>query len=180
MKSAISLFEEAIFWLRANYLNYRFFTERDVVWTIQTHIISVILKEKLPYKVMNDYPILRGKRRSLCADITMLDFDERPELVAEFKYEPAHKREDIPRSKFPVVFWNEGILKDIERIHTFTSGDFTGDRTAKVAYALFIDEGSHFKQKQPPPGSRWEDWNISIIPPHNVSVLWSKAESVER
>lgn len=176
MKSATQLFEEAILWLRANYKNYRFFTERDLVWTIQTHLIIAIEEEKLPFKVMNDYPILRGKRRSLCVDIAILDFEEHPELVAEFKYEPAHKREDIPPSKFPVVFWNEGILKDIERIHTFTSSDFTGDRTAKVAYALFIDEGSHFKQKEPPPGSSWEDWNISILPPHHVSVLWSKVQ----
>ena len=72
MKSATKLFEEAILWLRANYKNYRFFTERDMVWTIQTQVISVIGKEKLPYKVMNDYPILRGKRRSLCADIAIL------------------------------------------------------------------------------------------------------------
>ena len=104
MKSATQLFEEAILWLRANYKNYRFFVERDIVWTIQTHVISVIEKEKLPYKVMNDYPILHGKRRSLCADIAILGLDELSELVAEFKYEPAHKREDIPRSKFPVVF----------------------------------------------------------------------------
>jgi len=180
MKSTTKLFEEAILWLRANYINYCFFTERDVVWTIQTHLIKVIEKGKLPHKVMNDYPILRSKRRSLCADIAILGQDELPELVVEFKYEPAHKREDMPRSKFPVVFWNEGILKDIERIHTFTSRDLTGDRTAKVAYALFIDEGSHFKQKEPPPGSRWKDWNISVISPHHVSVLWSKAESVAR
>jgi len=177
VKSATKLFEEAILWLRANYINYCFFTERDVVWTIQTHLIKAIGKEKLPYKVMNDYPILRGKRRSLCADIAISGLDELPELVAEFKYEPAHKREDIPRSKFPVVFWNEGILKDIERIHTFTSRDLTGDRTARVAYALFIDESSYFRHREPPQGSYWEDWNISIIPPHNVSVLWSKTES---
>ncbi|MFC1938000.1 hypothetical protein ACFLWY_05550, partial [Chloroflexota bacterium] len=59
----------------------------------------------------------------------------------------------------------------------FTNREFTGDKTATSAYALFIDEGSHFKRREPPPGSLWEDWDISVISPHHVSVLWSKVES---
>lgn len=173
MKSATKLFEEAILLLRANYNNYRFFTERDIVWTVQSYLIKTIEKEKLPYKVMNDYAMLPGKRRSISTDIAILNNDH-PELVAEFKYEPAHKREDIPSNKFPVVFWNEGVLKDIERINKFTNKDFAGDKATKVAYALFIDEGSYFQHKEPPPGSRWEDWDISVIPSHPISVLWSE------
>ncbi len=146
-----------------------------MVWTIQTHLIKAIENEGLPYKVMNDHPILPGKRRSLSADIVILN-SEPPDLVAEFKYEPAHRREDIPHSKFPVVFWSEGVLEDIKRINKFISKDCAGDKAVIVAYALFFDEGSYFRHKEPPVGSRWEDWDVSVIPPHQVSVLWSKAK----
>jgi hypothetical protein len=33
----------------------------------------------------------------------------------EFKYEPDHRRRGFWPTKFPVVFWKEGVGKDIER-----------------------------------------------------------------
>ncbi len=175
IKSATELFEEAIVWLRASYKQYRFFAERDIVWTVQTHIIDKIEEKGLPYRILNDYPVWRGERRSLCVDLAILSLDGVLELVAEFKYEPAHKRKDIPFSKFPVVSWREGVLEDIERIKKFVCRDFAGDKTADIAYALFIDEGSHFRHWEPPQGSTWQDWHVDIILGRKVWVLLSKA-----
>jgi hypothetical protein len=95
------------------------------------------------------------------------------EVAAEFKYEPAHARSDIWPSKFPVVFWGrEGVGGDMERIQRFVS-----EGKARVAYSLFIDEGSHFRHRDPPTESKWMDWEVSVAPPHYVSILWSRAES---
>ena len=38
MQTAVELFENTLNWLQENYFNFRFFTERDVVWTLQTHL----------------------------------------------------------------------------------------------------------------------------------------------
>lgn len=55
-----------------------------------------------------------------------MDENDIAEVAAEFKYEPSHRRNDILRSKFPVVFWNDdGVGKDIdiEGIHEFVSNE---------------------------------------------------------
>jgi hypothetical protein len=93
------------------------------------------------------------------ADLVILDSTEVVEMAAEFKYEPSHKRNDIPSRKFSVVTWGyDGIAKDMERVREFV------DRgKAKVAYAVFIDEGGHFHQKHlAPPGSEWKDWGNEV------------------
>jgi len=136
MKTATELFEEALEWLRRNYVRFRFFAERDIVWTVQVRLIEAIEQEQLPFRVFNEYVMLAGKRRRL-SDLAILGQDSLVELAAEFKYEPAHSRDDIQTQKLPVVFWGrDGVGKDVERIQEFvkTSG-------AKVAYAVFIDEG---------------------------------------
>ncbi len=173
MTGAEQLFENAVAWLRRGYGSFRFFVERDVVWTVQTYIIRVLDEQALPYKVINDYPLLSGKRRSICTDLAILSPNGTVEVAVEFKYEPAHVRSDIWPSKFPVVFWGrEGVGGDIERIQRFVS-----EGAARIAYSLFIDEGSYFRHRDPPPESKWIDWNTSVVPPHHVSVLWCKAES---
>src|SRR5690242_16270653 len=94
---ATELFENAIGWLQQNYANFQFFVERDVVWTIQMYLIKQIKERDLPYKVFNDFPILPGSRRSLSADIAILNSNENDlvEVAAEFKYEPSHRRSDV-------------------------------------------------------------------------------------
>lgn len=168
MNEATTLFEDAMAWLREHYADYRFFTERDIVWTVQMRLITEIDDQGLPYRVFNDYRMLPGKRRGLSADLVILH-DDLVEVAIEFKYEPSHKRTDIPPDKFDVVSWSsDGVGKDVQRVHEFVSKGKTG-----VAYAVFIDEGQHFRHRSPHPGSEWIEWE-----PSGPSVLWSRvAES---
>ena len=170
MTRAEELFENTIAWLKHEYNGFQFFVERDVVWTLQRHILSVIREQALPCIVFNDYPILPSKRRSICTDLAILSRNGVVEVAVEFKYEPAHARSDIWPSKFPVVFWgHEGVGGDIERIQRFVN-----ESKAKVAYSLFVDEGGYFRHREAPPGAEWIDWEVSVVPPHHVSILWAK------
>ena len=164
--NAEELFLQSMQWLESNYKDYRFYLERDVVWTIQTHLNDLIRLHSLPYKTFNDYPMIKGNRRSLSADIALLNENAEVDLAIEFKYEPSHLRTDIPRSKFPVVAWGkEGVLKDIQRIY-----DFVEQGKAKVCYAIFVDEGDTFSDRTPHPGSEWKKWDAS------GSILLSRSE----
>jgi hypothetical protein len=109
---AVNLFENSISWLRENYASFRFFTERDIVWTLQNHIIADIEANALTYRIHHNFPVLPGKT----VDLAIFNSDNSIALAAEFKYEPARSREykDILPTKFPVVFWDEGVGKDME------------------------------------------------------------------
>ncbi len=173
MSEASQVFEESIEWLHDNYLRFRFFTERDVVWTLQRHLSEQMQARALPYRVFNDYPILPGTRRSLCADIAILNGQNEVEVAAEFKYEPAHERTDIWPSKFlpTVVFWgDDGVGKDVKRVQ-----EFVQKGAARSAYAVFIDEGSLFRNRLAHPGSSWVDWKSAAIGSNCVAVLWTSA-----
>ena len=165
---ASDLFESALRWLQGRYAGFRFFAERDVVWTLQLRISQEIERAGLRYRVFNDYTISRGIR----ADIVILDGDS-VEVAAEFKYEPSHARRadsggDIWPSKLDpsVVFWtgDGSVEKDVQRVHKYIE-----QHNAKVAYSIFIDEGSHFSWRPPHPRSKWIDWG------RDVSVHWSQA-----
>jgi len=154
MTTAADLFEQALEWLRQNYSALRFFVERDVVWTVQSRIAQQIAQAQLPYKVFNDHPVLPGNRRHIAADIAILDAKTGAlEVVAEFKYEPSHQRTDILEQKLPVVFWRQGVIEDTARIRQFVQ-----QGGARVAFAVFIDEGGYFRNHTPPPASEWKDW----------------------
>ena len=98
------LFGECLAWLDSTYWDHRFFTERDLVWTLQRLLLDRIERDGLPYRLFNDYPIAPGNRRGLCCDLVFLDEDGHPELVVEFKFEPDHTRTDIWPTRIPVVF----------------------------------------------------------------------------
>jgi len=172
MKKATELFENTIEWLKENYGNFIFFLERNLVWTVQKHIIELIKKNNLPFKIFNYYPILPGKRRHLCTDLAILSLNKTLEIAVEFKYEPSHYRDDILQSKLPVVFWGkDGVGKDIKRIK-----EYIDKGKAEITYLVFIDEGGHFRHKYPHPFSKWIDWEIEGPKFNKISVLWSKIE----
>jgi len=128
---ASELFEHAIAWLKDNYGQFQFFVERDIVWTLQQYLVSQIKEYGLPFRIFNDYPILPGNRRSLCADLAILNTDSLVEVAAEFKYEPSHTRGDIWPTKLKpsVVFWrDDGVGKDVKRVQ-----DYVAMGKAKVA-----------------------------------------------
>jgi hypothetical protein len=166
MSTPVELFEEALDWLRANYANRRFFCERDIVWTVQKRLLELIATGNQPYQVFNDYPMLPGMRRSLSADLVILDGNS-VAVAVEFKYEPGHKRADIVPAKLPVVSWgNDGAGKDVQRIHTFVSLG-----KSQVAYSIFIDEGGYFSHRPPHPNSTWSAWE------NDVHVLCARASN---
>lgn len=172
MESSTELFLSTMEWLKENYFSFRFFMERDVVWTVQKHIIELVEQKGIPYQVFNDYPILPGKgRRSRSVDLAIVNQGQIIEVAAEFKYEPSHRRQDICRHKLPVVFWTEksGVGKDVERVR-----DFIAAGKAKIAYSVFIDEGGHYRKRTPYQGSRWVDWESNETEIYKISVLWSQ------
>ncbi len=182
MTTAEELFEKAITWLKENYASFRFFTERDVVWTIQKRLLGEINEQALPYRVFNDYPILPGNHRSICTDLAILGISNNVDVVAEFKYEPAHERKDkdIWPSKFKptVVFWGDqkqSVYKDVMRI-----AEYASLRKTKIAYSFFIDEGSYFRSKkryEALAGAQWLDWYTVTTSPYHISVLMSKVQA---
>lgn len=165
---SVELFENAMAWLQEHYAEFRFFMERDVVWTVQRQIIREIEGNNLPYRVFNDDSLLPRTR----ADLVIFDSAGSAEVAVEFKYEPAHSRGvdrggDIRPSKFPVITdWKE-VEKDFQRIQQYAE-----QGKVKAAYALLIDEGSHFSHNSAPPGGEWRDWG------QNRRVLWVKAGKV--
>ena len=163
---SVELFEATVSWLRENYACFRFFTERDIVWTIQTRIWELIEKQTLGYRVFHNFPVIPGKT----TDLAILSQGNSVEIAAEFKYEPAHSRKfvDMWPTKFPVVFWEDGVGKDMERIR-----DFVSKGKAKTAYAILIDEGGYFSWKRPFIGSEWVDWG------NGISVLWAQVRKSE-
>ena len=180
---ATELFENTMDWLREHYEEYHFFTERDVVWTIQTKLINEVIRKDLPYFIFNDYAPSKGQR----PDLVILAEDGSVIVNAEFKYEPSEGRRAfsrvmrlgvlqgrLQRLRFPlkkessigprhrVVAW-ANIEKDIERAKEYVEH---GEATA--AYSIFIDEGGRFRRKAACQGSEWRDWGAGR------QVLWSK------
>ncbi len=165
---ATELFEEALRWLQREYKEYKFFAERDIVWTVQLRILQEIERAGLSYRVFNDHTMWRGVR----ADLAILDGDS-VEVAAEFKYEPSHDRRadrggDIWPSKLDpsVVFWrgkDGSVEKDVQRVR-----DYVEQGKATAAYSVFIDEGGRFNWRDPHPGTEWIDWG------HGIWVLWSQ------
>ena len=163
MTTATEVFEGAMQWLHEHYSEYRFFTERDVVWTVQLKIGEVIREEGLHYAVFDNYTIPPAPPPG--ADLVILDTDEIIDVVCEFKYEPSRRRNDFRPGKLKQsrVFWsgNGSVGKDIERVREFVERG-----KADTGYSVFIDEGSRFRHNVPFEGSKWIDWD------DGVSVLW--------
>lgn len=175
---ASELFETTISWLQQNYAQFQFFVERDVVWTLQNQLNHEVKRQKLPYRIVNDFPILPGSRRSYCTDLAILldGQDKIAEVAVEVKYEPSHRRKDIWPTKISpsVVFWgNDGVGKDVERVK-----EFVALGKAKVAYSMFIDEGGFFKHRPPHPNTKWIHWDALDSSAHRVSLLWSRFPSI--
>ena len=189
IKEASVIFEESIDWVKENYEKFYFHKERDIVWTIHKKITEIIKENNLPYKVYDEYPIMPGNRSSIRADLAILKKDFIPrqgntiEVAAEFKYEPDHEREDMltffydaqgnKKTKFPLVFWKEGVGKDIDNAREYFSL-----KLAKTSYSIFIDEGGYFRHNAPFVGSRWVDFPLSSNELKMISILWFKLPNI--
>jgi hypothetical protein len=172
VQPACALFERAVDWLREHYGQFEFWVERDLVWTVQTRLRLIISEDHLPYEVFNDYPLLPGTRRARSADLVIRHVGGQILVVAEFKYEPSHHRAEFRAlpGKLPVGFWGtEGVAKDIARIR-----EFVEEGAARMAYAVFIDEGQHFRHRPAHPGAIWRDWNPAQPDGPPPAVLWAQ------
>ncbi len=166
---SLQLFEDAVNWLRSNYSCFNFFLERDIVWTLQTRIITEARKQQLPLSVYDNHK-LPGSRR--LADLAIVNAGNSPEILVELKYEPDHNRTDITAGKLnpSKVYWNHprdgGVEPDIARAR-----EFVNEGIARVGCSMLIDEGSHFSGKPAPEGSRWVEWGQSPYSQARISVL---------
>jgi len=167
---AAALVEETFAWLREHYSQFEFWAERDLVWTVQSRLRHVIAERRLPYQVLNGYPLLAGVRRARSADLVIRDADGTVLVAVECKYEPSHHRAEVLPDKLPVVLWGvDGVAKDVARIREFVS-----QGVARAAYAVFVDEGGYLRHRPAHPGSVWLDWPPSRPDGHAVSVLWAR------
>ena len=185
MIGAADLFEQAMAWLRENYGTFRFFTERDAVWTVQRHIQTL----SDAHRCFHGYPLLPGQGfGAICADLAIQPMPVPPatkdttgrwrqsppvEVAVEFKYEPAHSRgfdpsndvTDIWPTKFPIINWTS-VEEDIRRIR-----EFVAKGRAKVAYAILVDEGGYFRRRASSLHGTWVDWA------NGPSVHWTRVEA---
>ena len=168
---ASALFEETLEWLREHYGEFEFWTERDLVWTVQMRLRLLITERSLPLQIFNDYPMLPGTRRARSADLVIRNASKEVMVAAEFKYEPSHARPEFVAlaSKLPLVFWSsDGVAKDVARIREFVEAGVT-----RAGFAVFVDEGRYFRHRPPHPGTAWHDWNASQPGCLSPSVLWA-------
>lgn len=174
-EEAARLYEDAINWLQHNYSSYRFFAERDIVWTLQLHLLREIERQHLHLKVFDNHKMPNKTQ----VDLAILEQSAGSVLfVAELKYEPDHARVDIYPGKLrpSKVFWdskrNHGVVQDINRIETLIDRGLS-----EVGYVTFIDEGGHHACHEEPKGSIWDyDWGKSPYSENTMAVLLFKRQ----
>lgn len=156
----LQLLDGAIAELRRTYGDLCFYTERDIVWTLQRWLIQQCANRGLPFLVFNDHATEPGQYRALSADIALVIESSAP-VVMELKYEPSHRRADIGTGKFPVIGWS-GVEEDCRRVRRWVSSGM-----AASGIALLIDEGATFSARSvaghrwpipPVDGGTWEEW----------------------
>jgi len=165
MNTAAVIFEQDMEWLQNNYGVYH--KERNIVLAIRDHLNEIFGERNLPYKALDEFKMPMGERADIV--IRRLDSGE-VEVAVEFKYEPSHTRKsEFSQGAFPVTFWNE-ICNDVSKVHRYVA-----DGHARVAYAVFVDEGRYHRWRECPPRSDWKDWEGSPYHPYSISLLWARA-----
>lgn len=149
--SADALVAAAMAKLRLEYPSQRFNVERDVVWTVQRWLAASAAERG--WRVWNDYPMVKGPRRALSADLAITGDDGLVLCAVEFKYEPSPSRSDVQRQKLPVIDWR-GAAADSVRI-----ADWVGIGRSATGWAVCIDEGNVLHRRGLAiPGGEWQSW----------------------
>lgn len=157
---ATALFESTMELIRQEGVGV-FEKEDNLVRDAIARMEHTIAEDGLPYHLVREQCI-SGKR----VDLAILGADDSILVAVEFKYEPSRARSsEFSTGKFAVVDWvgKYSVQEDVERVH-----DYVAQGKAKTAYAVLIDEGGHFRNRTPHPGSEWLDWD------NGVSALWTK------
>jgi len=158
-------FTDALAWLLDDYGRWRFFTRRDVAWSLQRRLLDEFQRRGVAWGVAHDHGVLPGPRRRLPSDLAVLDEAGRVELAVELRYEPAASRGDLRRERLPLVTWAQ-VLGDHARAERIRRGGH-----ARNAMALLLDEGGRFRERSAPTGARWEDARGAAAP-GSLSILW--------
>jgi hypothetical protein len=171
---AAKLYEDTVNWLLHNYSAHRFFTERDIVWTIQLHLLQEIERRRLYLQVFDNHKM----PNKIQVDLVLVEPSNSSALVvAELKYEPDHARVDISPGKLhpSKVFWdspNSGVVQDISRIETLIDGGLS-----EAGYVTLIDEGGHHSWREEPRGSIWDrDCGKSPYSDNRIAALLFKRQ----
>ncbi len=168
--NGIRLLEDALAKLKVTYRQYLSFAERDVAWTLQLSMLEALRSSKADLQMYNNHKV--APRRLV--DLAVVR-GSAVETVLELKYEPDHDRTDITPGKLSpsVVYWNSkrdgGVIPDIERVRYFVEHG-----AARTGCSVLIDEGSYFRHREAPEGSRWENWGKSPYSASGISVLVAK------
>ena len=159
------LVDAALDFVRDWYDTFRFFKERDIEWTLQKHIWTLIEDHDLPMRVFDQHSMPGGNR----ADIVITDTALTVLFIVELKYEPNKERADILGVKVPATNWQE-IIQDIEKVDGYVLR-----REAPVAISILVDEGSEYRGKALPlhAPAEWIDWT-PYVSRHPVSVLTTR------
>lgn len=165
------LVKEALGALGETYGEQVFYVERDIVWTVQRRLTSLVSGSGRPWRVYNDYPMIRGPRRATSADLVITDATSRVLAAVEFKYEPCHRRVDLLKAKLPVTSWSE-IVHDTDRVR-----DFVGRGITPVAFAVVIDEGAYLARRDLSVYADRESWRGEPHHDHPVEALIFRFES---
>lgn len=152
---AEDVFLAALGWIETNYRRQRFFNERDLERSLQARMSWLISERRLPLRVFHGYPMKSADGRRRNVDLAILDENDHVALGVELKYEPARSRDgvDLWPGKIPVTEW-KGVEADVDRIE-----EWAGAGRLEVGYAVFIDEGSAYRQRVC--RGAWREWSKS-------------------
>jgi hypothetical protein len=145
------LFADTLDWLLEDYGRWRFFTGRDVVWSLQTRLLGEIERRGLGWSVAHDHGVLPGPARRFPSDLAVFDEAGGVALTVELRYEPSAVRRDLRAERLPLVEWSD-VLGDLARAERIRRGGHARD-----AFALLLDEGGRFRDRVAPSGATWED-----------------------
>lgn len=177
----LKVLDNCLEYLRLNYVSYHFYCERDFVWTIQKYIKEYLEKNKLPFKILNDFSVEPGRGRSKSVDLAIISDDlqysdvlngkAQAELLMEFKFEPSKMRKELflKEKGGDVTSWNL-IEKDIHRVKRFFENKLT-----KSSVAILVDEFSrHKKNRKLTEKSNWREWGSYNSEKFNVVILYTE------
>lgn len=172
-ETAAELYEGTINWLQYTYSFYRFFTERDIVWTLQLHLVQEIERRHLHLKVFDNHKM----PNQTLVDLAIIEeFTGSMLLVSELKYAD-HARTDISPGKLrpSKVFWdserNHGVVQDVKRIKRLIELGLS-----EAGYVTFIDEGGHHGWHEEPSNCIWSDWGKSPYSDNTTTTLLLKCQ----
>jgi hypothetical protein len=95
-------FTNALEWLSEAYRSTPFWTERDIVYTLQGELARELHRDGAPWHVLNGHRVNPGERPAVSADLVLVARSGAVALGAEFKYEPCHRSPTLPRASSPL------------------------------------------------------------------------------